>query len=84
MKLPPWLRPEFLALHIVIGAALVWLYAALGMPPRAIFVAVLALGIAKEWGEQPNDFIGGPGAPWNGILDVLAFVLAPALHWILS
>ena len=51
-------------------AVLAWL----GAPPVAVLVAVLAIGIAHEIGD--GDFLRVNGGPWNGVLDVLAFLPA--------
>jgi len=65
-------------LHAAIGtgltAVLVWLAA----PPVAVLVAVLAMGIAHEIGD--GDFLRANGGPWNGVLDVVAFLPA-AIVW---
>lgn len=83
--IPSWLKPGFIVIHILVGAALWLVMWRLGSPPAAIFVAALAMGVAKEYGEEPSDLVGsGNGQPWNGIIDVLAFVVAPVVWWIWS
>ena len=62
-------------LHAVVGTALTALLAWLGAPPLAVLTAVLAMGIAHELGD--GDFRRANGGPWNGVLDVLAFLPAP-------
>src|SRR5438094_1108550 len=75
MTLPAWIRPVGLAEHLVVGGVLAALLAGLGTPAVARVVAVAAVGIAHELGD--GDFTKAEGAPWNGILDVLAFLPVP-------
>src|SRR2546425_11573244 len=75
MALPPWIRPLGLAEHFVVGGVLAAVLAALGTPAAARVVAVAAVGIAHELGD--GDFTKAEGAPWNGIIDVLAFLPVP-------
>lgn len=63
------------------GAIVTALLAALSTPAAARVVAVAAVGIAHEWGD--GDFTRAPGAPWNGILDVLSFLPVPVVWWLL-
>jgi hypothetical protein len=77
--LPTWIRPLGLAEHVIVGGLLTALLAALGTPALARVVAVAAVGVAHEWGD--GDFVSAPGAPWNGILDTLAFLPVPLLWW---
>jgi hypothetical protein len=79
--LPTWLRPLGLVEHLIIGAALTALLAALGTPAAARVVAVAAVGVAHELGD--GDFTRAQGAPWNGIIDLLAFLPVPLLWWVL-
>ncbi|HEY6158114.1 MAG TPA: hypothetical protein VIV88_11710 [Gemmatimonadales bacterium] len=79
--LPTWIRPLGLVEHVIVGGALTALLAALGTPALARVVAVAAVGVAHEWGD--GDFVSAPGAPWNGILDTLAFLPVPLLWWAL-
>jgi len=44
----------------------------------ALLMAVLAMGIAHEIGD--GDFLRANGGPWNGVLDVLAFLPAPLVY----
>ncbi|PYO95816.1 MAG: hypothetical protein DMD60_12680 [Gemmatimonadetes bacterium] len=66
-------------LHVVVGTGLTAVLAWLAAPPLAVFVAVLAMGIAHEIGD--GDFLRVNGGPWNGLLDVLAFLPAPIAFW---
>ena len=68
-------------LHAVIGAGLTAVLAWLGAPPVAVLAAVLAMGIAHEIGD--GDFLRVNGGPWNGVLDVLAFLPA-AIVWLVT
>jgi len=79
--LPTWIRPLGLAEHVIVGGVLTALFAALGTPALARVVAVTAVGVAHELGD--GDFIRAQGAPWNGILDTLAFLPVPLLWWVL-
>src|SRR5437763_12497892 len=45
---------------------------------RSRVIAVAAVGVAHEWGD--GDFVSAPGAPWNGILDTLAFLPVPLVR----
>jgi len=42
-------------------------------------VAVAAVGIAHELGD--GDFTKAAGGPWNGVIDVLAFLPVPLVWW---
>jgi len=66
-------------LHAVIGTALTVVLAWLAAPPVAVFVAVLAVGIAHEIGD--GDFLRANGGPWNGVRDVVAFLPAPIVFF---
>ena len=81
MALPAWIRPLGLAEHFVVGGVLAAVLAALGTPAAARVVAVAAVGIAHELGD--GDFTKAEGAPWNGILDLLAFLPVPLVWWVL-
>lgn len=81
MTLPNWLRPIGLIEHLGVGAVVTAVLVALGTPAVARVVAVAAVGIAHEWGD--GDFVRAPGAPWNGIIDVLAFLPVPVVWWLL-
>src|SRR5438046_8055285 len=61
-------------LHAVIGTGLTAVLAWLGAPPVAVLAAVLAMGTANEIGD--GAFLRANGGPWNGVLDVLAFLPA--------
>ena len=78
---PSWIRPLGLVEHVIVGAVLTALLAALGTPALARVVAVAAVGVAHELGD--GDFTRAQGAPWNGILDMLAFLPVPLLWWLL-
>ena len=65
-------------LHTAVGLGLTAVLAVLGTPRVALLVAVLAMGIAHEIGD--GDFLQANGGPWNGVLDVLAFLPAPLVY----
>ena len=81
MTLPALIRSVGLAEHLVMGGELPALLAGLGTSAVARVVAVAAVGIAHELGD--GDFTKAEGAPWNGILDVLAFLPVPLVWWVL-
>lgn len=81
MTLPKWISPIGLVEHVVVGGVVTALLAGLGTPVAARILAVAAVGIAHEWGD--GDFVQAPGAPWNGILDVLAFLPVPVVWGLL-
>ena len=65
-------------LHAAVGLGLTAVLAALGTPRVALLVAVFAMGIAHEIGD--GDFRRAKGGPWNGVLDVLAFLPAQLVY----
>ena len=81
MTLPAWIRPLGLAEHLIVGGVLAVLLAVLETPAAARVVAVEAVAIAHELGD--GDFTKAEGAPWNGIIDVLAFLPVPLVWWVL-
>jgi hypothetical protein len=81
MALPNWISPLGLVEHAIVGTVVTALLASLGTPAVARLVAVAAVGIAHELGD--GDFTRAAGAPWNGVLDVLAFLPGPVLWWLL-
>ena len=78
--LPSWIVPIGLLEHFLVGIGLTVVLALLGAPPAAIFTAVLSVGFAHELGD--GDFRRANHGPWNGILDVLAFLPGPIVWWI--
>ena len=78
MKLPAWIKPLNLLLHVGAGIVLTYILSALGTPPLANLIAVGAVGVAHELGD--GDLTTAPAAPWNGILDVLAFLPGPLVR----
>ena len=81
MTLPAWIRPLGLAEHLIVGGVLAVLLAVLETPAAARVVAVAAVAIAHELGD--GDFTKAEGAPWNGIIDVPAFLPVPLVWWVL-
>src|SRR2546425_11581114 len=79
MTLPAWIRPLGLAEHLIVGGVLAVLLAVLGTPAAARVVAVAAVGIAHELGD--GGFTKAEGAPWDGIIDVLAVLPVPLVRW---
>ena len=75
---PVWLSPVGLLLHFCVGIVCTLVFVALGATPALNFVAVTALAIAHEVGD--GDFkCSAPGWPWNGLLDVVAFLPTPLI-----
>lgn len=70
MRLPPWLSPSGLLTHLAVGGVLTLI--------GFNFVAVLAVAIAHEVGDGDLRR-SAPGWPWNGLLDVAAFLPIPLL-----
>ena len=75
MPLPPWVSPTGLLGHLLVGAVLTLLL-------HLNFLAVLAVAVAHEVGDSDLKR-GTPGWPWNGLLDVAAFLPVPLLAAIL-
>lgn len=72
-----WLSIAGLAKHQLAGSALYLALALLGAPAGAAYVACAALGVVHEWTQAQmggSDFAAVNGGPWNGLLDVLAFL----------
>lgn len=75
--MPRWLSPEGLIEHQFAGSILwlaLWL---LHTPATACYAACLALGGVHEWTQAQmggSDVERAHGGPWNGVLDVLAFL----------
>lgn len=81
--MPAWISLSGLVLHCAFGALLTVLLNRLQAPPLAVFVAVLAVAIAHEQAQAAmggNDFATVNGGPWNGLLDVLSFLVVPAIN----
>ena len=78
--LPKWLTSIGLLEHFLVGIGLTAVLALLGTPPAAIFAAVFAVGFAHELGD--GDFRSAQHGPWNGIIDVVAFLPAPIVWWV--
>lgn len=77
MILPTWASLIGLLEHVVVGAALVGLGLLLHTPTWAPFSWALALGVGHELGD--GDLTRAPGHPWNGVLDVAAFLVVPVI-----
>lgn len=79
MMLPRWISRIGLAEHALAGLLLSGLFLVLGFSHFENFTAILGIGIAHEMGD--GDFVWEAGAPWNGTIDALFFVIFPALIW---
>ena len=87
MKLPTWLNLWDLFLHVAGGALLTAALTALGTPWLGCLLSALAVGCAHEqaellaYGSHWGDFRAPtPGAPLNGIVDVLGFLGGAAIY----
>lgn len=78
--LPSWIVPFGLLEHLLAGIGLTAVLALLGTPPVAILVATLAVGFAHELGD--GDLRKEQHGPWNGLLDLAAFLPAPVV-WLI-
>ena len=78
--MPSWIVPVGLLEHFLVGIGLTAVLALLGTPPVAILVAVTSVGFAHELGD--GDFRRDRNGPWNGIVDLVAFLPAP-IAWLI-
>lgn len=76
MTWPSWISWRGLRQHLYVGAAVTILCDLAEAQVWLPVVLLLGLGGWHEWLD--SDFTTEAGAPWNGVLDVLAFLL-PAL-----
>jgi len=81
--LPAWISPRGLQEHCLAGGLLTLVLHGMNAAPTVIVVAVLAMAVAHEIGDGDLQRTA-PGWPWNGLLDVFAFLPLPLLHWILT
>lgn len=91
MKLiPTWVSWVGLGEHVAAGAGIAVLLRSAETPALACVQAVLVVGLVHEQAQRTidgrywSDFrLDQPGGPYNGILDVLAFLPAPiAFVWL--
>lgn len=84
MMIPSWVSWQGLLLHLLAGALLSLLLGdLLKTPPVAVLIAVLAVAIAHEQAQAVmggNDFATARGGPWNGLLDVVTFLVVPIIR----
>ena len=83
MRVPAWVDREGLAIHVAVGLGVLlvaWLtvsvVAAQFLPSVVALEVALGIGVVHEW--MDGDLTQAPGHPWNGVVDILAFLL-PAL-----
>ena len=82
MTLPSWWSWKGLLQHFIIGLAIVVLCDGAHAHHWLPVLLTLGLGIWHEWSD--GDFSAEAGAPWNGVLDVAAFILPAFLQlWLL-
>lgn len=82
MTLPTWWSWKGLIQHASIGLAVTLLGA---LAHAAAWLAVLLMLAVGVWHETiDGDFTSEAGAPYNGLLDVAAFVLVPLMAWWLA
>ena len=82
MIVPLWVSLLGIVEHVAVGAALVGLGLLWHTDVWVPFSWALALGIGHELGD--GDLTRAPGHPWNGLVDVAAFLLVPAIALVVS
>jgi len=80
--IPAWISWRGLGQHAAIGAAVTLLSALAHAASWLAVLLMLTLGVWHEWSD--GDLTRAPGAPWNGLLDVGAFLVPSLLWWGLS
>ena len=78
---PSWVSWQGLAQHVAVGAGIAVVVARVGQGPGVGLTVCLVIGLVHEWLD--GDFTEADGAPWNGILDALAFTPVPIVWLIL-
>ena len=79
--IPRWVSWQGLAQHVAVGAGIAVVAARVGQGPWVGLTVCLVVGLGHEWLD--GDFTDADGAPWNGILDALAFLPVPIVWLIL-
>lgn len=82
MRIPAWVSWTGLGQHALVGALVTGLADLAGAAPWLPLVLLLALGSWHEFTD--GDFLTEQGAPVNGLIDVLAFVLPALLNFWLA
>jgi len=81
--IPSWVSWPGLLEHLLAGAGITLLVYALCLAVHHMFdplcpvLVALAVGIVHEW--MDGDLLTSPGHPWNGLLDLGAFLPVPIL-----
>lgn len=76
LRIPPWISWLSLCEHVIAGF---WITAVLcWFGPAYPLVGALFFGLGHEV-TQWDDLFTGPGHPYNGLLDILAFCVIPIL-----
>lgn len=90
MTVPVWLSWVGLGQHAALGALVTLILGLGGAAGGTVVLMALIVGCTHEQAQRDNqgrtwsDFRwSNPGGPWNGLLDVLAFVPIPLLYWLL-
>lgn len=77
MKIPIWVSWTGLAEHVGIGFAVTLLCVASKQPMGQAVGMSFLIGLAHEMYD--GDLLTADGAPWNGFVDILAFMLVPLI-----
>lgn len=91
MNVPSWVSWVGLSEHVAIGSLVTLALGLLHAPSGALLLAALIVGGVHEQAQRDaqgrtwSDFRwSNPGGPWNGVLDVLAFLPIPLLYWLIT
>lgn len=79
MGLPRWISWKGLAEHAGVGTVVTLLCRGGHAEGWVPLVLLAGLGIWHEWSD--GDFTTADGAPLNGLVDVLAFLVGVPLGW---
>lgn len=80
--IPRWIEPEGLAYHAIIGGLFAWAFMLHGDGLGWTMLWITAFGVMHEWTD--GDFQKKNHGPWNGIIDVLAFLVVPFIWSLFS
>ena len=81
--MPKWISGIGLLEHFVVGTAITIIYMFIVVNPGITLLTVFIVAVAHEIGDndlKPN----AEGWPWNGLLDVIAFLPTPLLWFIFN
>jgi hypothetical protein len=81
MTVPAWLSWKDLGIHLGLGTVSAALLTWMGTPALASLVELCIIGTVREYSEGWTDFQRANGGPWNGLLDILAWMLGVPLWY---